>query len=421
MGHIGLFLKLVLQAAASLRCASRSMGIVFETLSRSSLSMPSWYAGRLWLMRLGYYKLHRVKKQGRDWVWIVDHSVQIGIEKCLVILGVRLSQLSRDSMCLNHEDVEPITLEPVKKSNGEIVYEQLEEAVKKTGVPREIVGDYGSDLKSGVERFCQNHSETCFIYDIKHKSASLLKKLFEFDNVWQEFIRLTNETKQKVQQTALAYLAPPNQKTKSRYMNIDILIKWAKKMLTFLQEGLQHNGDAEQIKEKIGWLLNFEEAIFNWNEILTVTQVTESFVRTKGFFAGSALQLKELLGVGGSEDVQKIREAFIAFVTEQSEYVHENECLVGSSEVIESVFGKLKRLEQSQSKSGFTSFVLSVGALVATTTNDIIEKALQAVPTKNVFDWGKKILGPSVQSKRKKALCSIIKTEQKLDQLQMAM
>ena len=71
---------------------------------------PAWFTGRLWLLRLGYYKLTRPKEQTEDWVWIVDHTVQLGKEKCLVILGVRLSALPIEGHCLSHEDVEPIAL-----------------------------------------------------------------------------------------------------------------------------------------------------------------------------------------------------------------------------------------------------------------------------------------------------------------------
>ena len=35
-----------------------------------SLPWPSWYAGRFWLLRLGYYKLMRPKPKANDWVWI---------------------------------------------------------------------------------------------------------------------------------------------------------------------------------------------------------------------------------------------------------------------------------------------------------------------------------------------------------------
>ena len=59
-------------------------------------------------------------------------------------------------------------LAPVTKSNGEVVYQQLEAAGKQTGVPREIIGDHGSDLRAGVERFCRAPPKTCAVYDLKH-------------------------------------------------------------------------------------------------------------------------------------------------------------------------------------------------------------------------------------------------------------
>jgi hypothetical protein len=103
------------------------------------LPSPSWYSGRLWLLRLGYYKLTRQKEIANDWIWIVDHTVQIGADKCFVILSIRLSSLPLRGNCVNHEDVEPICLNPVKQSNGKIVYQQLEEAIEKTGIPRETL------------------------------------------------------------------------------------------------------------------------------------------------------------------------------------------------------------------------------------------------------------------------------------------
>ena len=62
---------------------------------------------------------------------------------------------------------------PVTSSNGEIVYQQLGEAIEYTGVPKEIICDHGRDLKKGIEIFCNQHPQTCFIYDIKHKVAAV--------------------------------------------------------------------------------------------------------------------------------------------------------------------------------------------------------------------------------------------------------
>ena len=122
--------------------------------------VPHFTTVRLWLLRLGYYKLHRPKEQASDWVWIIDHSNQIGQEKCLVILGVRLSQLPPpgEEYPLRLSQMEPIELEPVTVSDKEVVYRQLEANVAKTGVPRAIIDDHGGDLAGGVELFRQGAS-----------------------------------------------------------------------------------------------------------------------------------------------------------------------------------------------------------------------------------------------------------------------
>ncbi len=108
---------------------------------------------------------------------------------------------------------------------------------------------------------------------------------------------------------------------------------------------------------------------------------------------------------------------FLFFVAEELFKAEPEEQLLGSSEVIESVFGKLKRLEQDQAKSGFTGLLLSAGAMVSTTTKEVIQKAMETVPTKKVLDWCKKNLGKSVQSRRRKAFEPTNKTEQKWNQL----
>jgi hypothetical protein len=65
---------------------------------------------------IGILQIDKTQEKASDWVWIVDQSIQTGIEKCFAILGVRLSCLPAHGQCIRHEDVEPIVLLPVKKS-----------------------------------------------------------------------------------------------------------------------------------------------------------------------------------------------------------------------------------------------------------------------------------------------------------------
>jgi hypothetical protein len=84
------FLVLVLRYGASLRCAAAVLGWLGSVTAREDLS-PDGATGRSWLMRLGLAALTRPKAVADDWAWLIDHSIQVGRCKCLVILGVRLA------------------------------------------------------------------------------------------------------------------------------------------------------------------------------------------------------------------------------------------------------------------------------------------------------------------------------------------
>lgn len=413
------FIELV-SDAISLRGTSRAIKQIASSL-QSSLEVPQWHTGRLWWLRLGYYELYRQKEQADDWVWIVDHTVQIGITKCFVILGIRLKDLPPIGQSLGHKDVELIDLVPVEKSNKEIVYEQLETNIGKTGIPRLIVGDHGSDLKAGVEKFCLKHQRTDFIYDIKHKTAAVLKREFAKNDKWLAFVKEATLTKHRLQRGTLAHLIPPNQRAKARYMNIDILVRWGQDVLAFLDEEQSKNSseyDKEELQEKLGWVTSFRQSIHDWGEIVQATNMTESFVRTQGLYLEAELRLEEVLkNLVHGDHAKKVCEDLIAFVGQEASKAQDEERLLGSSEVIESILGKLKYLEKGQAKSGFTGLLLSIGAIVSSTASDVILTALESVPTREIRNWRQEFLGDSVQAKRKKALNAHRTSEQNLNQL----
>lgn len=136
----------------------------------------------------------------------------------MLILGIRLSSLRAENCHLTHEDMEPITLCPVRKSIGDVVYEQLEAAIEKTGIPREILSDHGPDLRAGIRQFCEQRPATCAVYNITHQVASLVKAFLTYDDTWERFGRFATRMKQQVTLTDLPGLAPPAQQSKARYL-----------------------------------------------------------------------------------------------------------------------------------------------------------------------------------------------------------
>jgi hypothetical protein len=420
LGCIELFLSLVVSAAASLRGAGRAIEIMVAQLE-GPYACPAWTTGRLWLLRVGYYQLTRPKAHADDWVWIVDHTVQLGRDKCLLILGVRLSALPPQECGLSHEAMEPLALIPVQQSNGPVVCEQLEATVQKTGVPREILSDHGTDLNAGIEQFCQQHPQTTAVYDIKHKTAAVLKHALEQDGQWLAFTQQANQTGRQVQQTDLAALMPPSPKSKARYLNVHELVLWGQAVLAFVDQPApqpEHGFAPERVQEKLGWLRAYRAPLAEWSRLFEIVSATESLIRHHGLRAGTQRELeKHLRGLAQTPLTRQVRKELLAFVAQEEAKARSNERLLGSSEIIESVLGKQKRLEQDQSKSGFTGLILGVCAMVADTTREVIQQALETLSTQQVLDWCREMLGPSVQSQRRVVFAALGGSEQKRDQL----
>lgn len=402
-GHINMFIAMIL-TSAGLSCTSRIMDVV-KSFFQLKITIPSWYAGRLWLLKLGYYKLTRTKEYAEDWIWIVDHSIQLGADKCLVILGIRASKLPTNRPLIL-KDVEPIELLPVKKSNGDIVYEQLQKAVKKTGIPRAIVGDEGSDLKAGINKFREANKYIAYIHDIKHKVAILLKRELKNDKSWESFIELASTTQSYVQQTELAAISPPNQRSKARYMNVDKLVNWGKQALQTLENNEQTDMFASKpLQAKLGWLKHYKNEIVEWDNIITVATTVENYVRNNGVFRGMTDKLQvELDNIDANNRVEKFKGNLLSSVLTDEGKAHIGETLLGSSEIIESLFGKYKNIEKEQAGSGFTKLILSIPAVVANTTSTIVNTAMEHVKIKEINQWFANNIGSSVQAKRKEVI-----------------
>lgn len=406
-GLIRLFLELVVQGTSSLGSASAALGLVRKYLPGVS-RVPTDDCGQMWLLRIGLYEIQRPKEHVDDRVWIVDHTVQIGTTKCLLIVSCRLSWWQQELRPLRHQDLEVLALEPVDKSDGEVVRRQLEETAAKVGVPRAIVSDHGADLKRGIAGFRAQHPETSSLYDIAHKLAILLKRELAADERWSAYLKQMGQTKPRLQQTGLACLAPPTLKNKARFMNLENVVGWGVKTLRYLDDPRPVNDqpvNTKQLQEKLGWLRQHRQALAEWDAMQQVISSTLHYVRHQGYHQQAAEELKQQLESKTPDPFSRhFADQVLSFLEEQSAAANEGERLIGSSEVIESLIGRGKRMEAQQSKSGFTRMILGMAAAVVTPTQEYLAQALATVKTQDMLQWCREQLGVSVQAQRQRAL-----------------
>ena len=178
--------------------------------------------------------------------------------------------------------MEVLDLIPVEKSDKQIVYQQLCAVAKKTGVPRAILHDNGGDLAGGMALFQAKYPSTDGLYDITHKAACLLKARLEKDPTWKAFCTRATQTKFETQQTELAFLVPPSQRSKARFMNLGNLVRWASETLAIVRQPpaivLEHV-TRERLEEKFGWLRDYEEPVRVWSQTQLVIDIVNDFVR----------------------------------------------------------------------------------------------------------------------------------------------
>ena len=189
-------------------------------------------------------------------------------------------------------------------------------------------------------------------------------------------------------------------------MNLEERIKWARNILALLD---RTPDEKDAVRVKFGGMEAYRQVIEEWAEMHKLATTAEQFVSTQGLAQDVPLKLAlhfrrqgQLKYLGN----RQFRHELLQFMRSQAVHCRPNERLPGSSEVIESVFGKQKRLEGEQSKSGFTGLLLGIPAMVAELTTDLVKQALESTPVKAVIEWKAKYLGDTVQAKRRQAFSS---------------
>ena len=393
--------RLVIKAGTALRAVPKVFEI-FTPASDPAACQPSASGARWWLLRLGLYTLRATLPVATDWIYLIDHSVQIGTVKVFVITGIRASSLPTPPRPLVRADLHLLALIPTEHSNGDIVTAQLNETAKRTGIPRAIVSDHGSDVKKGSEQFAAEHPGSVTIYDAAHFGAILLKRRLEAHPQWSRLITRLGQTKAKLLQTSDACLASPSLRPKARYMNLGPLLKWCRQILLLLDRDPETSPASQRAHARYSWLEEFRGAIGAWSRWECTVSTSVAFVRSEGLSADCAGKLAVVLQTRPPEQRHAALESeWIRFAREQSSGLAPSERLVGSTEVLESVFGKWKSLERQESRSGITSLVLSLGSLLGDWPLPRLQAALNQTPVKAVMAWLETHFPPSVQSQRR--------------------
>ena len=409
-------IQLVTHALTSLRGATKCLDIFSDVFPNS---VPSHTAIQNWILQYGLSQLKRPIPRRKDWIYILDHTIEFGHQKCLVILGTTLEQLRKTNGSITHEQLRALTIDISQKSNSQRVTDTLNTLIHKTGIPAQIVSDSGSDLKKAVENICDRYPRIRFTYDITHKCALLLKHALQRDILWRRFQEHYSYTKRRCVHSRFAFLSPMKLQDKSRWMNLNTCVDWARKITAF-RENMPHNIQALHLEKKrfaasfrevFGWVEGFAEPLHRWSSMLQVISIARDEVKSKGLEADTVKRFRDRVGTlrdraGTTAAADEIVNQLIDFLTEETLTITAGQKYLGTSDAIESVFARYKNFSARTPMKGVGKTVLTIPAFLSDITPQRVHEALKSCPQKKTARWLNRNVGRSLFAQRAKAFAN---------------
>ena len=386
--------------------------IVFDWLDVAE-RLPEWTTVRTWLMREGVAAIEEPIEPADDWVWMADHSNQIGPEKALAIIGLRASKMPPPGVALTHQDVRVLAVEPGVSWKKEDVARAYKKLADKIGAPLALLVDGATELRDGAEVLQKLREKVLTLGDFKHYAANVLKKIVGEHERFDTFMTQVGRTRSAIQQTELGHLTPPSPRPKARFMNLAATLRWAQMVLWQMEHPdskARREITVARLEEKLGWLREYRDEISRWSACQAVVSASVTFINEQGLFQGAARQLAaELNSLPSCEDSRAVADRLLAFVRQSEEKLTEGQRLPLSTEILESSFGLFKQLERQHSKGGFTSLLAAFGALLKPATPESIRRDFARVSVKQMRTWVAENLKTTLASKRQTAYAEFAK------------
>jgi len=375
------------------------MSSIFEIFSfclELERSKPSYSSGMLWVKKVGYYCLNQPKTKADDWILILDESIGIGQEKLLVVLGIRASQIEFNRP-LRIQDMEPIIVRSRKKWTGEDISKELETSKALVGKVLYATTDGSCTLKKALRLSGINH-----IYDVTHAIAIMLEKLYKKDADFIEFTNQMGQMRFKLCCSQYAHIIPPNQRSKSRFLNIDILTGWSMKVLTALKK----DDLTKEEKELLQWVADKKSFIEEMSQIIEIIEDVSIILKNNGLSKDTKRKCLQVLKKCKKTSRQKqFKELFKDYLNTNAALIKkQSKTIMCSSDIVESTFGKYKNEISKNPMNGITDLALIIPAFTSNLLDDEIKNAIDSCTCKMLKEWKTEYLCDSLSVKRKIAL-----------------
>ena len=376
-------LNLVLTCAVSFRAVPKILTVFQELLGYCDIhlpfSIPHFTTVIRWMLRVGTYLLTVARTLTiATWVCVLDHTMQVGRKKALGILRVPLDR-GAEPRALRQTDMEVVSITVKDAWNGDAVEAVLDDLFARIGPPVQVVSDSGSDLKKGLRNIVETGRFTMKITtDVTHFIANLLKTKYQDHPQFQALLTHLTATKQRLLQTALAYLVPVAVRAKSRFLNLPAIAAWTTRMLAYLRAlpttSPQKPQAREHVLAQVGWITDFREFLRTFQQEMPPLPALQHLLKTTGLTAKTYAQARQCVQQIPDDALHQPLYEYID--TERASVLQRAQVSLLTSDVLESLFRTYKHLAKPHGLSEINRMSFAIPCLWQELTPPLVREAV---------------------------------------------
>ncbi len=351
-----------------------------------------------WVRRLGLFELqHGAAKQGK-YVAVIDESIQIGCEKALLMLGVKLHPDRCQTSPLRFEDVEVLGVQVAESWTADDVENFItrhEEQHDQIEIAYAICDGGGNLNKALISK------GITVVSDCSHKLMNALKKSLTSYDALSRLTKFMGKYRSKYILSQSSHLCPPTLRRKDRFLRLFTVVDWADR----IDECWSTLTAAQRKELKYLRSVNVRNLLRELRQLHALIVIISQIVKSIGISQHSHQRwLKELgeykqrasLSWRSEQLVKTIEQYFTDHLT----LVGQRDQLLCCSDIIESTFGHYKN------KGGMkviSSDILYLPLLAKSITIDYVAEGLSKTSQKAVDTWHRQNTCPTRYSRLRAA------------------
>jgi hypothetical protein len=351
--RVWLALTLFAGARISFRAVSRVLHILADWLGIGKAPCPQTVIN--WVMRLSVVRMQSVRLlQGaarhlipftNGLIWMMDTSITLGTGKLLSVLALDAHHYQLAGVAPGFHHVHCIAVSVSPSWTGECLADLLERVISVVGRPAAYLKDGGSELKRATDLLSERGLGSPVIDDISHAVATMLKRRYEKHPQFAPFLAACGQVSSRLKHTVLACLTPPKVHTKSRFMHVHRLVRWADRVLGLVPAGRAKGGSVlAKLRACLDDLPACRTLIRQFRDDAVALLACQKMLKTHGLTHDTLTQCAPLLDAMTSV---RVRQEFSRYLHHQLETAKrlglDDVGLPISSDPIESLFGLAKQ------------------------------------------------------------------------------